>query len=373
MSMSQVKEVKCRSYSNGNLRCMQTNAGYNWKMNMDNGQFIRFGKTVKDEDDPLFSPIGPEILDIEINTDCCGIHGTPCKWCYKSNIVTGTYMPFENFVKVVNKVNPCNNLTQLALGVGNVDGNPDLIKILKWCRENNIVPNITVNGARLDKVYDGLTYAEWIAKYCGAVAVSHYEDDICFDSVKKFTDLGMTQVNIHKILSKETIDDCFRLVEIKSNNKDERLAKLNAIVFLSLKKKGIRNNLQPIGNDALSITKYRQLISFAIDNNVGIGFDSCGANRFIDAIKDNEEYKPLMQLAEPCEATCFSFYVNVDGKYYPCSFCEGECHKDIDWSEGIDLLNENVDFFKDVWYSEKVVNFRKSLIDNKRNCLIFEV
>ncbi len=29
-------------------------------------------------------------------------------------------------------------------------------------------------------------------------------------------------------------------------------------------------------------------------------------------------------LSEPCESACFSFYINVDGIAYPCSFLEAE-------------------------------------------------
>lgn len=349
----------------GNIVTMRS-PGYNWDMDISTGFFARYGNTYKD--DPTFSPIGPEILDIEINTDCCGIHGTPCSWCYKSNITTGKYMNFETFVKVVEHINPYKNLTQIALGVGNVDGNPDFVKILKWCRDNNIVPNITVNGARLHNVYEGLTYAQWIAKYCGAVAVSHYEDDVCFDAVKEFCDLGMTQVNIHQILSVETIDTCIDLIKKRISKEDSRLDKLNAIVFLSLKPKGCRNTLTPIGNRVSD--KYKEMISLAMDNGISIGFDSCGANRYIEAIKDTK-YKEFEVFAEPCEAACFSFYVNVDGKYFPCSFCECEKNGDVDWTEGIDVLADGFDLFSDLWYSDKVKAFRKKLRDGKRQCPMF--
>lgn len=353
----------------GHVLAMRTNKGYSWMMNTENGYFMRYGKTFAD--DPNYSPIGPEILDIEINTDCNGINGVPCKWCYKSNTASGTYMPFENFIKIVNKINPYNNLTQVALGMGNVNTHPDFVKILNWCRKNDIVPNLTVNGAHLDEVYNGKTYAAWIAKYCGAVAVSHYNDDVCFNAVKKFTDLGMTQVNIHQILANETIDDCVRLVNIKKDGADNRLDKLNAIVFLSLKRKGNRNTLNPLDDN--NIYKYNDMIQTAINHNVSIGFDSCGANRFLNSVKDDKNINMYKALAEPCEAACFSFYVNVDGKYFPCSFCEGECRNDIDWKDGINLLDNNIDFIHDLWYNDKVIEFRNTLINNNRNCPMFDV
>ena len=46
---------------------------YNYIFNYKTGMFVRWGKTK--EDDPKFSPIGPEIADIEITTICNGVRG----------------------------------------------------------------------------------------------------------------------------------------------------------------------------------------------------------------------------------------------------------------------------------------------------------
>ena len=50
-----------------NLKILK-GADYNYIFNLDNGFFARWGKTK--EDDPQFSPIGPELLDIEVSTIC---------------------------------------------------------------------------------------------------------------------------------------------------------------------------------------------------------------------------------------------------------------------------------------------------------------
>jgi len=68
---------------------------YNYVFNMSNGYFCRWGATK--EEDPRFSPCGPEIADIEISTACSGLEGIPCRFCYKSNKTTGDYMSFEKF------------------------------------------------------------------------------------------------------------------------------------------------------------------------------------------------------------------------------------------------------------------------------------
>ena len=81
-------------------------------------------------------------------------------------------------------------------------------------------------------------------------------------------------------------------------------------------------------------------------------------------IQDKENKKMFEMLAEPCESTLFSQYINVEGKAFPCSFTEGERGY-----EGIDVVNCN-DFMTDVWYSPAAKEFREKLLNNKdcRGC-----
>jgi hypothetical protein len=272
-------------------------------------------------------------------------------------------MTLITFIKILkNLLNTTGNLTQIAFGVGDIDANPDLISMFKICRDVSVFPNITVNGSRLDLQFEGKSYAEHIAELCGAVAVSHYGDDQCFDAVKKFTDLGMTQVNIHKILAEETIDDCLEL--LKKKQTDPRLANMNAIVFLLLKPKGDRNTLTPIKN----MIKYRELIHYALDNSINIGFDSCGAHKFMAAISGHKDFKHLSNLCEPCESTLFSIYINVKGEMFPCSFGEGT----DGWENGIDIVKCE-DFLRDVWYHPRVKEWRNKNLSNNRNCVFYNV
>ena len=93
--------------------------------------------------------------------------------CYKSNTSQGKNMSLETFKKIFHKI-PL-NLTQIAFGIGDIDANPDLWKIMEYCRNNNynqVVPNITINGKRLTDEHIGM-----LAELCGAVAVSRYNPD----------------------------------------------------------------------------------------------------------------------------------------------------------------------------------------------------
>lgn len=315
---------------------------YNYIFNYATGFFMRWGKTL--EEDPEYSPFGPEILDIEISTKC----SNGCSFCYKSNTDSGSYMTLETF-KNIFKTFP-KLLTQIAFGIGDIDASPDMWQIMDYCRENKVVPNITINGERMTEEYYKL-----LADKCGAVAVSHYNDDSCFSAVDSLSNLGMKQVNIHKLLSNETYEDCLELM--KKTKSDKRLKGLNAIVFLWLKPKGSRNCFTQLDN----MEKYRKLIDYAFTNDISIGFDSCSAPFFLEAVKDRGNYKQLEQMAEPCESTLFSFYINVEGMGFPCSFTE-----DTVGYDGIDLKNIK-DFVKDVWNHKETLKFRNKVI-GKKDC-----
>ncbi len=324
-----------------------TSQDYNYIFNMQNGYFARWGRTKSD--DPHLSPYGPELLDIEVSTIC----HRECPWCYKSNNPSGTNMDFKTFKMIIDKVPQV--LTQVAFGIGDIDANPDLWKMFSYCRDNQVIPNITINGQRLDDLL-----AERLANQCGAVAVSHYNDDACFSAVDLLAEKGLTQVNIHQLMASETFESCLKLIE--SSRNDPRLRKINAIVFLALKPKGERNTFHP-----LPLGEFSELVHFALEHDVNIGFDSCSANNVLKVLRGHPNYSLFRMLAEPCESSCFSFYVNVEGIAYPCSFLEGE-----PGYESINILTAD-DFMKDVWYHPFIKNFRDKLLQEKRNCPHFAI
>lgn len=51
-----------------------------------------------------------------------------------------------------------------------------------------------------------------------------------------------------------------------------------------------------------------------------------------------------------------------------CSFAEGE----DTWAEGLNVL-ECDDFLKDIWYNERLVRWRSRLIENNRDCPIYNL
>ena len=321
--------------------------GYNWDFDTVTGFFSRWGKT--QDDNPSFSPLGPEILDLEISTICHGTERGPCRFCYKSNTPQGKSMSLKQFKTVLNRMP--SNLTQIAFGIGDVHGNKELEQILQATRDKSIVPNITINGYNCtDSTYSILR------RLVGSCAVSRYDDDVCFNTVRELTDRGLEQVNIHQLLSADTFQECLDLIDrVKT---DPRLSKLNALVFLMVKQKGRAKNIANV-----SLEQFQELVDKALLNDIPLGFDSCSAPSFLKATIDHPNFKTFAQFIEPCEAFLFSSYCNVDGEFFPCSFCEGE----LGWETGI-KVDETTDFLKDVWFHPRMLEWREKLLTSSNTC-----
>ncbi len=87
----------------------------------------------------------------------------------------------------------------------------------------------------------------------------------------------LASVNIHVLLSKETLSQCWQVLYDSLNHK---IPGLNAVVFLSLKRMGRGVNMHSVSQE-----DFKALIDFALDNNINVGFDSCGCNKFLKAIE----------------------------------------------------------------------------------------
>lgn len=332
---------------------------YNYIFDKRNGDFKRWGKTF--DDDPKYSPIGPEILDLEISVNGCKNN---CKFCYKNNTnKPATNMSFETFKTIIDRMPKC--LTQVAFGITGIETNPDFLKMMHYCREEvGVIPNFTLSGIDLSD-----DMAKKCSEVIGAVAVSAYASDknICYNTVKKFVDLGIKQTNIHLMVSLETLPFVYEV--LSDRQKDPRLANMGSIVFLGVKPKGRATE----GFHSLPVSEYDKLINYCFEHEISIGFDSCSAPKFEAAVNgmvmDVYKKKSLIECSESCESSLFSSYINVNGEYWHCSFSEKE-----DGQNYVSVIYSK-NFLDEVWYSDAVKMFRdkslNSMRDGCRFCNVF--
>lgn len=327
---------------------------YNYLFNVDTGEFARWGHTFAD--DPEWSPFGPELADIEISEgDCSGA----CPWCYKSNAIhSGKHMSLATFRHVLDMF-PA-TLTQVALGLTDLDANPDLLDIMAYCRAKDVVPNFTTAGF-------GCTpeMVEATAGLAGAVAVSVYPHtkERAYETIRAFQQEGLDQVNIHLLYHADNMPFVYSVLDDVRN----KVVEPRAVVLLGLKPKGRGSNMHP-----LPPSEFTKLVKWCMENELPMGFDSCSASKFLKAVDDlgitGKRRDYFNQVAEPCESGLFSIYVSRDAKVYPCSFTE-------EVSEPIDLmsLEGEKDFLNYVWHSLEMANWRSRLLENGRRCPVYKI
>lgn len=132
--------------------------------------------------DPFMTAF-PELLDIGVMGHC--VHGASglCfqsgVQCYQNGLKTKEpNMNLENFKRIVDECK--GKAFQLALGGrGDVDQHENFAEILKYCRENGIVPNFTSSGLGFtDEI------VQLCKQYCGAVAISWYRQKHTYRAIQ---------------------------------------------------------------------------------------------------------------------------------------------------------------------------------------------
>jgi MoaA/NifB/PqqE/SkfB family radical SAM enzyme len=327
----------------------------NYIFDKASGFMATWGKTK--EQDPDYSDVGPFILDIEITERCAGVGPNKelCNYCYKSNTHEGHNLSLQDFKTILDKVNYNGQLTQIALGLGAAaTENPDIWAMCEYTRSKGIIPNGTVADISPTTAFN-------INKYFGACAVSiHGNKNVAYNSIHELAQLegtgNLKQINIHHVIFQENLKETYEILQdIKT---DPRLKKLNAIVLLSLKNKGRAENLYT----PLQQSDFTKLVQHLLKEKISFGFDSCGAQKFINSIQNHPDKTNLTMLAEPCESSCFSSYVNCHGIYFPCSFAE---NNNKNWE--VNLLEHDL---KTIWNNNP---FRQMLLNNGRNCPLYKV
>lgn len=319
---------------------------YHWTFHPDTEKFSRWGK--EEKDDPEFSPIGPEHLDIEISTICHGVKGKLCDHCYTKNSPEGKNMSLETFEALFDLVRA--NLSTIHFNIGDLEANPDLGKMLRHAMTFDIVPSVTITGERKNDtiLYDLVTY-------CGHIDVSLIDTDLCFNTIARLNEIGKSRVNIKLLLSETTYNNCGSA--IARIGSDPRLKGLNGVKVDWLRPQNRAFKIKPITDPQLRMflnMLAMRRIPFAVNQCIG-----AKVSTLIDATF--RDMKPYVMDAQPCEAGLFQGYINVEGIFYPCPFLEFAGVK------GTSVLDKD-SFVKDVWNNEDNQEWREQLLTIKRSC-----
>lgn len=296
-----------------------------------------------------------------------------CAFCYKGNGKVGNahHMSFATFKTIFDKLPHIDSrkdnsriffVTQIAFGVTSITAHPEIWEIFDYCRENGVIPNVTINGAEL--ISDSFLLR--LVDTCGSIAVSVNETNFerAVGLIQRMTYFRAPQVNIHYVISDQSSEFLYDKV-LPAVQNDSRLSRMNAIVFLGMKPlRGGANY------DILTNVDYLRLIKYCLAKKINFGFDSCSAPKFERGVSflelTHNEKADIIKRSERCESFCFSLYINADGHVSPCSFGE-EAEK----SQSIDMAKVN-DFIKDVWMSREAKMWRTRLFELNRECPLFK-
>ena len=335
--------------------------------NNKTGQYIRTGilKDGKDTGIDPFQRSFPGLLDVGIMGGCKSASLGLCRaggkhsGCYQGArpYNPSNDMKLEDFKQIVDE-GKCHGLMQIALGgAGNPNDHEHFKEICEYARKNEIIPNYTTAGI-------GLTYdmAAITKEYCGAVAVSWYSQYFTVAALNRFRDAGC-KVNIHYVLSKETIKDAIQLLKNHTLNFEARCGcinqydlsekKVNAIIFLLYKPVGLGRieNVLNLTEDKDTLQEFFFLISES--HPFKIGFDSCSVPGIINYNHDID-----LNSLDTCEGGRFSAYINANMIMTTCSF-------DQELKYGVSLRNHTI---KEAWNSEKFESFRNKMKNSCVNC-----
>ena len=278
---------------------------------------------------------GPNLLDVSITNRC----DRGCNFCYRQSSALGEDITLENYRIILQNANDC-GVQQIALGGGEPTLHPKFCDILKMTRVSGIVPNYSTNGGQLTP---DILYCS--TKYCGAIALSVYDDLSKYETiVKKITDYGI-KLNLHLILRKDRIEEYIKILRYPP----EWITRINAIIFLNYKPAN--------GNDSLCLKNCTEDIVSAFFESVklfkacGIGFDTCSISFVCKKLDvDNSLY-------DFCEAGRKSAYINEKLEVYPCSFYK---------RGGISLKKDSL---KNIWHtSHTFIEHRKLLEPKIQKC-----
>ena len=302
------------------------------------GFYIRSGilENGKDTEVDPFMTSFPELIDVGIMGHC--IHGESglCLksgvQCYQNGLKTyEPNMSLENVKRIVDESK--GKVFSFAYGGrGDVDQHEHFEEIMKYTRENGIIPNFTSSGLGFTPEIVNIC-----KKYCGAVAISYYRNTYTYNAIQMLLDAGV-KTNIHYVLGNNSIDEAIQ--KLKTNDFPKGI---NAVIFLLHKPVGLGSEANVLQINDLRLKDFFDIIN-SKQFHFKIGFDSCTVPEILNFAPNINK-----DSFDTCEGARFSAYITSDMKMLPCSFDNQE----LRWA--VDL---NTHSLQEAWDSDVFENFR---------------
>jgi radical SAM protein with 4Fe4S-binding SPASM domain len=304
------------------------------------GLYIRSGiiEDGKDTGVDPFMASGPQLCDVGIMGHCPNGLSGKCLasgvQCYQDGLHSQKpHMTLDNFKRIVDQ---CKGVSfQFALGgCGDPNLHPNFKEILRYCRDNYIVPNYTTSGL-------GLTdeMVETTKSLCGAVAVSFYRNDATAKAIDSFLKVGM-KTNIHYVLGNNSIDEAVQRLRDKSFPEG-----INAVIFLLHKPVGLGREDNVLKADDPRVKEFFELVN-SEEFPHKIGFDSCSVQGILNFAPGIDR-----DSIDSCEGARFSMYIAPSMVALPCSF--DQAHR---WA--YDISNDTI---HNAWNSPQFEDFRNRM------------
>ncbi len=292
----------------------------------------------------------PSMIDVGIMGHC----KNNCNFCYQGD-KSEPNMTLNNFKTIIDESTLLTN--QVALGGrGDPNHHEDFEGIMRYARDNSVIPNFTTSGIDLTFEQVEITKA-----YAGAVAVSDYNNIHTYKALKLFMDAGC-KTNIHYVVTQNNMGTVLDLL----NGKDRwggkvDLERLNAVIFLLFKQQGS-------GIDAshlIPTTKQTELFSQAIlspECKFKVGMDSCMINKVM-------QHRPLTEAeslcADTCEAGRMSMYITPNMTMLPCSFGDHKLH-------GVPFNGKNIGTIQSIWKQQDLFQQFRNILKDEPGCCPYE-
>ena len=204
------------------------------------------------------NPEFPESIDLKITNYC----NNNCEFCYANSSIHGKHADKLFIKNIISQMRP---YTEIAIGGGNPLEHPDLIEILEYAKERNVICNMTI------KDVDAIKYNELInSLYENNLIYSFGISPTTIETIKRFKQQCSIRFDfiLHLILGVHSLDfiheiekeyfDKILILGYKNIGKGDKYFQNNEDI--------IEKNIEEVGNYILSYNTEFKANTISYDN-----------------------------------------------------------------------------------------------------------